>query len=281
MTFTEKLQRAASSSQSLLCVGLDPDPVRIPLPLRSSTSSEPEQVLEFCRRIIEATKTRACAFKPNLAFFEALGGAGWEVFEEIINLIPSNRVVIADAKRGDIGNTAQKYKEAFFDRLGVDAITLNPLMGMDSLDPFLADPEKAVFVLAMTSNRGAADFLQRRFLGRMSLGEYIADELCKRQGSAQTHLGMVVGATNTEAIRTLLEVHPEAHLLIPGIGAQGGSLSELFSVLEHHRGIPVINSSRSVIYAGGDDENWIEQVTFAAADIQESLKPLTKRYVSK
>lgn len=279
MTFTEKLRRAVISSQSLLCVGLDPDPERIPAPLRDNFESVPEQVFEFCRRIIEATKTSACAFKPNLAFFEALGAEGWNVFEEIIDLIPSNRLVIADAKRGDIGNTARKYKEAFFDRLAVDAITLNPLMGMDTLDPFLNDQERAVFVLCMTSNRGAADFLQRRFLDRDSLGEHIAIELSKRQNDAQTHLGMVVGATQIDAIKTVLEAHPTGHLLIPGIGAQGGSLSELAVLLEPHQGIPIINSSRSIIYAGGDDENWIEKVSVAAAEMKESMEVLTKKYI--
>ncbi|MEX0906043.1 MAG: orotidine-5'-phosphate decarboxylase [Balneolaceae bacterium] len=279
MDFTQKLRQAVSSANSVLCVGLDPDPERIPRPLREKFPDEPEMIYEFCKKIIETTGSEVCAFKPNMAFFEALGHEGWRVFEEITKLIPSEKIVIADAKRGDIGNTARKYREAFFERLQIDAITLNPLMGMDTLEPFVHDDEKALFVLTMTSNGGAADFLQRRFQGRMSLGEYIAEELSKKQELVNTHLGMVVGATQTESIQPVLNAHPASHLLIPGIGAQGGSPSMLKEALKHHEGIPVINSSRAVIYAGDHEENWIEKVHAKAAEMKESLKLITRRYV--
>ncbi|NBC03948.1 MAG: orotidine-5'-phosphate decarboxylase, partial [Bacteroidetes bacterium] len=177
MTFTEKLKRAVSGSNSVLCVGLDPVPELIPKPLADKFSSSPDLVLEFCTRVIEATKNHVCAFKPNTAFFEALGSRGWEILDQTIQQIPKEKIIIADAKRGDIGNTAAQYKKAFFDDLNADAITLNALMGMDTLDPFIDDDAKAAYILTMTSNRGSADFLQRRFEGRMSLGEYIAEEL--------------------------------------------------------------------------------------------------------
>lgn len=281
MTFTEKLTRSIQSTQSLLCVGLDPVVSRIPQPLREKISDDAELIFEFCRRIVEITKPHACAFKPNLAFFEALGAPGWEAFEKLMDVIPSNRILIADAKRGDIGNTAYKYKEAFFDRLGADAITLNPFMGLETLSPYTKDVEKAVFVLVMTSNSGAADFMKRRFEGRTSLSEYIAEELSKLQSGSETHLGMVVGATQSSDLQPVLSAHSSSHLLIPGIGTQGGSLIELQKTLETHKGIPIINSSRSIIYAGENHEDWISRVLNRTLEMKESLKPITEKYVLK
>ncbi len=279
MNFTDKLSKAIASAESTLCVGLDPVPENLPKPIKEAFEGEEKQILEFCRRVIEATKQHACAFKPNTAFFEALGSSGWAVLEEVADMVPSNRVLIMDAKRGDIGNTAARYKQAFFDRMHADAITLNPLMGMETLGPFLDDPQKAVFVLAMTSNRGAADLLQRRFEGRMSLGEYIAEELAKKMNKSSSHLGLVTGATQTEWIAPVIEAFPEAHLLIPGIGKQGGDIQELSNVLKNHKGLPVINSSRSIIYAGGDSEEWMELVAEKAQSMKETLKVITQRYV--
>ncbi|MDX1642622.1 MAG: orotidine-5'-phosphate decarboxylase [Balneolaceae bacterium] len=278
MTFTEKLKKAVSSSNSVLCVGLDPNTELIPQRLRNQFSDPHKFVLEFCSRIIESTKEFACAYKPNTAFFEALGSSGWQTLEQVRKLIPDDKIIIADAKRGDIGNTALQYKKAFFDELNTDAITLNALMGMDTLDPFLNEEGKAAFVLAMTSNRGSADFLQRRFEGRMSLGEYMAEELEKKQDKSLTHLGLVVGATQIGSILPVINAHPEAHLLIPGIGKQGGSVSQLQAVLQNHRGIPIINSSRSIIYAGSESENWEEAVSKKASDMKDSLQTITQRY---
>lgn len=278
MIFTEKLKKAISTSNSVLCVGLDPNPELIPRNLSQKYSDPHSLVLEFCSRIIEYTKDSACAYKPNTAFFEALGRRGWETLEKVIELVPDNKIVIADAKRGDIGNTALQYKKAFFDELNVDALTLNALMGMDTVDPFIGEIEKAVFILAMTSNRGSADFLQRRFEGRMSLGEYMAEEIGKRQEKSATHLGLVVGATQIASISPVIHASPKAHLLIPGIGKQGGSVKELQFVLRNHQGIPIINSSRSIIYAGADDK-WEEAVSKKAAEMKESLKNITSQYV--
>lgn len=279
MTFTQKLKKAVSSSNSVLCVGLDPNPELIPRHLRKQFSDPHELILNFCSKVIESTKESACAFKPNTAFFEALGSQGWKTLEQVINQIPEDKIIITDAKRGDIGNTALQYKKAFFDQLNTDALTVNAMMGMDTLDPFLNEEEKALFVLAMTSNRGSADFLQRRFEGRMSLGEYIAEELEKKQDKSQTHLGMVVGATQIESIGSVIKANSKAHLLIPGIGKQGGSISALQKVLEGHSGIPIINSSRSIIYAGSNQKDWENAVTIKSSEMKESLKKLTERYV--
>ena len=279
MNFTQKLKNAVRSANSILCVGLDPSLDKIPDALKKEYSRDTDLVFEFCRRIVETTKMDACAYKPNLAFFEALGSDGWKVFEDIVDIIPSDKILIADAKRGDIGNTAQKYKEAFFDRLNVDAITLNPLMGLETLEPFISDEEKAIFVLTMTSNRGAADFLQRRFEGRMSLGGYIAEELEKKQEKSLTHLGMVVGATSDDPANEVVKNYPGAHLLIPGIGAQGGSVQTVEYMLKNHKGIPIISSSRSIIYAGSGQENWIDHVRQKAIEMKENVKQITANYV--
>lgn len=281
MTFTEKLTRSIKTSNSVLSVGLDPDPVKIPLPLRQQFDDPYDLVFEFCRRVIESTKSEAAAYKPNLAFFEALGSGGWRVMESLLDVIPHGKIIIADAKRGDIGTTAEKYKTAFFDRLMVDAITLNPLMGLETLDPFLDDVSKAVYVLTMTSNPGAADFLQIPIQSRSSLGEYISEQLNKKQARSQTRLGMVIGATQTETSQQILQINSGAHLLIPGIGAQGGDPVRLKKMLDNHTGLPLINSSRAILYAGGDNENWEELVAVKASETRLQLDPITQNYISK
>lgn len=281
MTFRQKLQRAVTSSGSLLSVGLDPDPARIPQQIKEQFPETERQVFEFCRRVIEATKLHTGIYKPNMAFFEALGSKGWAVLEQLLEEIPSGKVVIADAKRGDIGTTAVKYKQAFFDHLGVDAITLNPLMGLDTIEPFLEDNTKGIFVLTVTSNRGSADFVQRRFQGRMSLGEYFAEELSKKNQTSKTDIGMVVGATQPEAAGPVLDAFPDANLLIPGVGTQGGDLNLVQLALKHHRGIPIINSSRAIIYNGAEDENWEEAVSAKAAEMKQLLMPLTAKYINE
>src|SRR5690625_2145200 len=141
MTFTDKLQQAVISSNSLLCVGLDPVPGKIPASLKDTYPDSNKQVFEFCSRVIQATRDHACAYKPNTAFFEAMGAEGWCLMVKIFDEIPSDKILIADAKRGDIGNTARAYKRAFFDNPKSDAITLNPLMGMDTVQPFLRSEE--------------------------------------------------------------------------------------------------------------------------------------------
>lgn len=279
MNYSDKLRRAVQSANSTLCVGLDPVPEKIPAPLRQKYTNEADLIFEFCRRVVESTKIHACAFKPNVAFFEALGSPGWEAFEKLLDVIPSNRIVIADAKRGDIGNTARMYRRTYFERYQTDALTLNPLMGLDTLDPFLEDESNAIYTLALTSNSGSADFFQRRFQGRMTLSEYIAEELSKKQEMSKAHLGMVVGATQIDSIAPVIRAFPEASLLIPGIGAQGGSIEKLSALLKDHIGIPVINSSRGIIYAGGDEENWAELISQKASELKENLKTITLRYV--
>ncbi len=236
MTFLDKLSAAVRTKRSVLCVGLDPDPARL------STSVE-----DHCRRIIDATLPYAVAYKPNLAFFEALGTDGLRTFERVLSHIPSDCITIADAKRGDIGTTADRYAHAFFQEFDVDAVTLNPLMGFETLTPFLNDPSKAAFVLTLTSNPGAADFFLQPFAGAPTLAEHISTHL----GAMDTagHIGMVIGATHSGAIAGIVAKHPRGTLLIPGVGAQGGSIEELRVALAAHEGIPLVNVTRDIFYA--------------------------------
>ncbi len=278
MRFIEKLRKAVRETESLLCVGLDPVPDRLPKTIQSSYSSVPKQVFHFCREVIESTLPFACAYKPNLAFFEALGPDGMDVFREVRAQIPYSRIVIADAKRGDIGHTAQRYRSAFFDGYDVDAITLSPLMGFETLKTFLDDGERGIYALTLTSNPGSEDFFKKPFDGYPMMSHYIAHHLADLQKNSNGHAGMVVGATQASLLKEVVAEHPRGSLLIPGLGAQGGSVSDLIEALEDHPGVPVVSVSRSIIYAGSGDE-WDVRVTEAAQRYKEMLHPLTVKYI--
>lgn len=279
MVYLDKLRKAIKTTGSVLCIGLDPRPDFIPGPVKKDFDDPGQYVDYFCREIIEITSEFCCAFKPNLAFFESLGPDGLEIFHRILRHIPDDKIIIADAKRGDIGSTAEQYKVAYFDRFQADAVTLNPLMGFDTLDPFLQDSTKAVYPLVLTSNRGSTDLLLRGFEGYSSMSEYIAAGLRQKMQSSRTHIGMVVGATHSDNLEGVLAEYPGASLLIPGIGSQGGSIHELLPLLEKHQGIPVINSSRSILYAGGDKATWRDDVVSAARKHRDDLKNVSKRYI--
>lgn len=279
MTFLQKLKKSVSRTGSTLCVGLDPNLDLLPLPVKDQFDTPEEQVTYFCKLVIDYTSKYCAAFKPNLAFFEALGSNGLSVLEEIIRHIPDDKIIIADAKRGDISSTAEHYKKAFWDSFNVDAITLNPLMGFDTLEAFSKDETKGIYVLTLTSNPGATDFLKQPFSGFDMMSQFIAKQLSKRSSSSGSHLGMVIGATQAEEAESVLSYHPEGALLIPGIGAQGGSLSELSKALKDHKGIPLINSSRGIIYAGKDEGDWPEYVADAAKSMKQKLNQISQQYV--
>ncbi|MDR9415176.1 MAG: orotidine-5'-phosphate decarboxylase [Gracilimonas sp.] len=279
MTFPEKLKTSVSTARSALCVGLDPNLDLLPQPIKDRFESPEEQVAYFCKLVIDYTSQYCAAFKPNLGFFEALGPDGLSVFEEVINHIPENKIIIADAKRGDISSTADHYKKAFWDKFDLDAITLNPLMGFETLEAFSKDETKGIYVLTLTSNPGASDFLKQPFSGFPMMSQFIADQLAKRSAHSKTHLGMVIGATQAEEAKSVISNHPNAALLIPGIGAQGGSISELAKSLKNHQGIPLINSSRGIIYAGKDEGDWPEHVANAAKSMKLKLNQITSQYV--
>ena len=279
MTYLEKLQNAIQDSNSTLCVGLDPNLDLLPAALKEKIHNPIDQVAYFCKTVIDATQESCAAYKPNLAFFEALGPQGFQVLADVMRHIPENRVIVADAKRGDISNTAMHYKMAFFDSLEADAITLNPLMGFETLDAFSGDETKGIYALTLTSNPGAADFLKRPFAGYEMMAQYIANGLFERSVSCETHLGMVIGATQTEEAEAVLKYHSQASLLIPGVGAQGGSIEELAELLSSHEGIPLINSSRGIIFAGKDHTDWQQHVATAAANMKGKLSLITAQHV--
>ena len=213
-SFTARLAATVAATGSLLCVGLDPD--------AAATAAEAER---HCRAILDATLEHACAVKPNLAFFEQHGSAGYAVLERLRGVVPRDRLLILDAKRGDIANTAAAYARGLFDVLGADCVTVNPLLGGDAVEPFLAHSGRGVFVLSRTSNPGAADFLEQPLGGGDALYLRIVDRALEwDRGRAAT--GFVVGATAVAAVAAVRARAPTAPILLPGVGAQGGALEE-------------------------------------------------------
>ncbi len=224
-SFFSRLEERVRAVDSLLCVGLDPHPADLP-------AQTAEAARDFCLRLIEATADLAAAFKPNAAFFEAIGVEGITALREVIAAVPQGIPVILDAKRGDIASTAQAYVQAVFETFGADAVTINPYLGRDAIEPFLSDPERGAFLLCKTSNPGAADLQDLRVMsvagdpdvfGEVTVYEYVAR---LAQGwNVQDNLGLVVGATHPEALARVRAAAPDIWILAPGVGAQGGDLS--------------------------------------------------------
>ena len=242
MTFLEKLAATTRKNGSLLCIGLDPDPERMP---------ESLSILEFNKAIIDATADLVCAYKLNFAFYEVAGGEGFDILKSTAEHIPEAIPVIGDAKRGDIGNTARAYARAIFDQMGFDAATVNPYLGFDSVEPFIRHQDRGVFILCRTSNPGAADFqnLNLEAEGQSTrLFEIVASKAS--QWNRLGNIGLVVGATYPEELKFIRESHPDMPLLIPGIGAQGGDIEKAVSYgVDAHGEKAIINSSRQIIYA--------------------------------
>jgi orotidine-5'-phosphate decarboxylase len=251
MAFLAQLLEASHRNKSHLCIGLDPDPQRIPIHYR--TYADP--LYAFCVTIIDATSDLACAFKPNIAFFEAMGFAGLQTLQRLMQL-PRTVPWILDAKRGDIGSTADAYVRAVFDELQADAVTLNPYLGSDSLAPFLQRTEKGCFILCKTSNPGSSD-LQDLDVGGQPLYMHVA-QLAAQRWNANGNVGLVVGATHPTALAQVRAVCSDLPLLIPGVGAQGGELElAVRAAADQHGQRLLINASRSILYAsahGNRDE---------------------------
>ncbi len=246
-SFVEKLRRAQEESGSLLCVGLDPDPNRLPESLLRGARVV-DAVRDFCVLIIEATSPWVCAFKVNFAFFEALGADGWRVLSEVSAAIPDTKVAIADAKRGDIGNTGRFYAKAVFEELPFDACTVSPYMGRSSVEPFLAYPGKAAFVLARTSNPDS-DEIQTWPADGTHLFRHVATTAVTWASDSPGTIGLVVGATDIDSLRQLRHDCPGTPFLIPGIGAQGGNLERALHAGVTNDAAVIINSSRSILYS--------------------------------
>jgi orotidine-5'-phosphate decarboxylase len=251
MRFAERLSRAQSISGSLLCVGLDPDQGK--LPAEFAACAEP--LLAFNRRIVDATAPIAAAYKPQIAFYSALGREA-ELVSTIryIREVAPHALVILDAKRNDIGNTAEAYAREAFDRYGADAVTINPYMGADSIKPFLARPEHGAILLCRTSNPGAKDF-QDLLVDGLPLYRRVA-ERADREWNEARNLMLVVGATYPEEMADLRNAHPTMPFLVPGVGAQGGDLDRMLAAGLDSGGTGLlVNSARGIIYAeGGSSE---------------------------
>ncbi len=276
----EQLIKEIFSKRSYLCVGLDTDIAKIPKYLQS----HPDAIFEFNKQIIDATKNLCVSYKINTAFYEAMGMKGWEAMEKTVNYIPDTHFKIADAKRGDIGNTSSQYAKAFFETLNFDAITVAPYMGEDSVKPFLEYENKWTILLGLTSNSGAADFELKKVITEI---EELEEEIhiTKQQTSylyetvLQTavkwgtpgNLMFVIGATQADQLVNIREIIPDNFLLVPGVGFQGGSLEEVSKYgMTKDCGL-LVNVSRAIIYAG-EKENFAEEAKAIALQYQQEMK---------
>jgi orotidine-5'-phosphate decarboxylase len=264
MNFLEKLTAATRQNNSLVCVGLDPDPKLMP---------EGIGVFDFNKAVIDATADIVCAYKPNFAFYEALGDEGIAALKATIKYAPTAIPVVGDAKRGDIGNTSQAYATALFDIFGLAAATISPYLGFDGVEPFLKYADRGLFILCRTSNSGAVDFQSlkcRTPEGDRYLYEIVADRAEK--WNTNGNIGLVVGATYPEELKTIREQHPALPFLIPGVGAQGGEIETTVRYGTDHNGErAIVNSSRGIIYAGGRGKDFARGVRQAALTLRDRL----------
>lgn len=258
--------------RSFLVVGLDTDIRKIPVCLLDSE----DPVFEFNKAIVDSTATYCVGYKPNLAFYEQNGPEGMKSFAKIVDYIKENypdQLIIADAKRGDIGNTSKMYADAFFDTYGVDAVTLSPYMGFDSASPFLEKEGKWVIVLALTSNKSSADFEQLQ----LQSGEFLYESVLRTAagwGNIDNTM-FVVGATKAESLIGIRKIVPDHFLLVPGIGAQGGSLDEVAEYGMNSKCGLLVNSSRAIIYASlGED--FAEAAAREASAVRDKMNEILK-----
>lgn len=269
----QQLFEQIQKKRSFLCVGLDTDIQKIPRHLKKSS----DPIFSFNKKIIDATAKYTVAYKPNLAFYESLGSQGWESLEKTGGYLKSKypeMFIIADAKRGDIGNTSNLYARAFFERLDFDAVTVAPYMGEDSVKPFMTYPEKWVILLALTSNKGAFDF---QFLQEEKSGDKLFETVLKtsQKWGSNENMMYVVGATKAEKLKEIRKYVPSHFLLVPGVGAQGGSLQEVAkNGMNSNCGL-LVNSSRGIIYASGDVD-FAEKAGEAAKKVQQEMEILLK-----
>jgi orotidine-5'-phosphate decarboxylase len=269
----EELINQIREKSSFLCVGLDPDIEKLPKHL---VEREEDPVFAFNKGIIDATAPYCVAFKPNSAFYEANGSQGLKSLEKTAAYIKQNypqHFLIADAKRGDIGNTSAMYARAFFDVLNADAITVAPYMGSDSVKPFLEFRDKWTIVLGLTSNEGAVDFQQQKTNGRELYLNVLAT--CASWGSANNMM-FVIGATKAQMLEEVRKVIPNYFLLVPGVGAQGGSLAEVCRYGMNHEIGLLVNSSRGIIFAS-QGKDYAEKAGIEAKRIAEEMKEIMMR----
>jgi len=256
---------------SFLCVGLDTDLAKIPAYLLK----EEDPIFEFNKQIIDRTADFAVAYKPNIAFYEALGPKGWESLQKTLEYIPKEIFTIADAKRGDIGNTSKLYAKAFFEQMDFDSITVAPYMGKDSVGPFLEFDGKWVILLALTSNEGSKDFQVLNTEDNKPLFQQVLEK--SQKWGTDDNLMYVVGATRGEKIAEVRKYAPDHFFLVPGVGAQGGSLEEVAKYGMNKSCGLLVNSSRGIIYAS-NEADFAEKAREEASKLQQEMEVLLDRY---
>ena len=265
MEFIDKLLASSHRNNSLLCIGLDPDPELMPN----------ISFLDFNKSIIDATADLVCAYKPNLAFYETLGADGFAILQETIKHIPNDIPIIGDGKRSDIGNTAKAYANALFTTFGFDAATVNPYLGFDSIEPFIEHKDKGIFILCRTSNPGAMDFQDLTGAGGTPLYNTVAQKA--KEWNAYGNIGLVVGATYPEELKLIRTICPEMPLLIPGIGAQGGDLASAVRYGADARGEKAIVAvSRQVLYASQGKDS-AEAARHNAQELRDKINHLVSQ----
>jgi len=275
MTRTE-LFNQIKKKKSYLCVGLDTDLEKIPKHLLKTD----DPVFEFNKMIIDATKDFCVAYKPNIAFYECLGVKGWQSLEKTLKYIPGNIFTIADAKRGDIGNTSKMYAKTFFEHYDFDSITVAPYMGSDSVKPFLEYKNKWAIILALTSNEGANDFQKSEVRSRKPEVRELFEEVLSvsQNWGTKENMMYVVGATQAEKFKEVRKIVPDHFLLVPGVGAQGGDLKEVSrNGMNNECGL-LVNVSRNILYAG-TGENFAEKAGEEAKKIQSEMVQLLNEFL--
>ena len=258
--------------KSYLCVGLDSDISKIPKHLLELE----DPIFEFNKQIIDATKDLCVAYKPNIAFYESLGSKGWDSLEKTLAYIPKEIFTIADAKRGDIGNTSRMYAKAFFERMSFDSITIAPYMGKDSVKPFLEFKGKWAILLALTSNAGSQDFQQKKLSSEEFLYEKVLHK--SQKWGTPNNLMFVVGATKASDFALIRELAPDNFLLVPGVGAQGGNLKELSKYGMNSECGLLVNSSRGIIYASAG-EDFAEKAREKAQELQREMEGYLDKFL--
>ena len=268
-SFSARLRELQSRNDTAVCVGLDPVPSRLPAPLQDGRLAT-DAVRAFCAAIVEATAPYACAFKPNFAFFEALGPAGLTVLDQVLTTVPDDHLVVGDAKRGDIGHSARFYAQTLYDDFGVDACTVSPYLGRDSVAPFLEHEGTCTFVLTRTSNEGAADLQEACACDGTPLYRHVAQKAGEWARGGEGEMGLVVGATAPDALSELRADAPTLPFLVPGVGAQGGDPAAVVDAAATDEGPVLVNSSRSILYAS-DGADYAEAAATAAKDLRDAL----------
>ncbi|MDA0815831.1 MAG: orotidine-5'-phosphate decarboxylase [Chloroflexi bacterium] len=266
-TFTEKFRAAAVRNDSLLCVGLDPDPTQIPEGLTTR---------EFLFQLVDTTADLVCAYKPNIAFFEPDLGEGITLLRDLIAYIPDDVPVLLDAKRGDVGHTAEAYARAIYNSLGADAVTLSPYLGRDSLEPFLRRADRTAFLVCRTSNAGAGD-LQDLSAGGRPIYEHVAS--LANEWNEHENVGLVVGATYPAEAKRIREISPDLPFLMPGVGAQAGDVEQAVQAAMDADGAGIlVNASRGVMFAPvAEGERWTDASRRAAMALRDQINAARRR----